>query len=79
MCYKPVDLLIILVTKFLSAITSLTQKLAFHLPHVLIRGTILCGAMLGTALKRRELFKDILCLRDYAERVVAIFSNKIKS
>ena len=79
MCCKPVDLLIILVTKFLSAITSLTQKLAFHLPHVRILGTIHCGAMQRTAFKRRELFQDILCLRDYAERVVAIFSNKIKS
>ena len=29
--------------------------------------------------KRRELFQDIICCRDYAERVVASFSNQIQS
>ena len=32
-----------------------------------------------TAVKRRELFQDVLCCRDYAERVVAIFTNKTQS
>ena len=32
-----------------------------------------------TAFKRRELFQDVLCCRDYSERVVAIFSNQIQS
>ena len=55
------------------------QKLAFHLPHVRIVGTNNCGEMLRTAFKRRELFQDVLCRRDYAERLVARFANKIQS
>ena len=55
------------------------QKLAFHLPHVRILGTNHCGEMRHRAFKRRELFQDFLCRRDYAERVVASFSNQIKS
>ena len=55
------------------------QKLAFHLPHVRILGTNHCGEMLRTTFKRRESFQDVLCRRDYAERVVARFSNQIKS
>ena len=35
--------------------------------------------MRRTAFKRRELFQDVLCCRDYFERVVAIFSNQIQS
>ena len=35
--------------------------------------------MRRTAFKRRELFQDVLCCRDYAERVVASFSNQIQS
>ena len=35
--------------------------------------------MQRTAFKRRELFQDLLCRRDYAERVVAGFSNQIQS
>ena len=53
------------------------QKLAFHLPDVRILGTYHCGAMRRTAFKRRELFQDVLCHSDYAERVVASFTNKI--
>ena len=37
------------------------------------------GEMRRRALKRRELFQDILCRLDYAERVVASFSNQIQS
>ena len=55
------------------------QKLAFHLPHVRILGTNHCGKMQNTALKRRELSQDVLCRRDYAERVVARFSHQIQS
>ena len=55
------------------------QKLAFHLPHVRILGTNHCGELRRTALKRRELFQDVLCCRDYAERVVASFANQIQS
>ena len=54
------------------------QKLAFHLPHVRILGTNHCGAMRRTAFKQRELFQDVLCRCDYAERVVASFSHKIQ-
>ena len=55
------------------------QELAFHLPHVRILGTNHCGEMLRTAFKRRELFQEFLCLRDYSERVVSSFANKIRS
>ena len=55
------------------------QKLAFHLPHVRILGTNQCDEMLHTAFKRRGLFQDVICSRDYAEMVVARFSYQIKS
>ena len=55
------------------------QKLAFHPPHVRILGTNHCGEMQHTAFKRRELFQDFLCCRDYAERLVARFSHQIQS
>ena len=51
----------------------------FHLPHVCIIGTNHCGEMRRTDFKRRELFQDIICHRDYAERVVASFANQIQS
>ena len=54
------------------------QKLAFHLPHVRILGTNHCGEMQHTAFKRHELFQDVLCRCDYAERLVAIFDNQIQ-
>ena len=52
------------------------QKLAFHLPHVRIIGTNHCGDLRHTAFKCRELFQDVLCHHDYAERVVARFSHQ---
>ena len=55
------------------------QKLAFHLPHVRIIVTNHCGEMRHTAFKRRELSQYVLCCCDYAERLVAIFSNQIQS
>ena len=55
------------------------HKLAFHLLHVHIFGTNHCGELRRTAFKRRELFQDVLCRRDYAERVVASFDNQIQS
>ena len=55
------------------------QKLAFHLPHVYILGTNHCGAMQRKDFKRRELFQDVLCRRDYSERLVARFSHQIQS
>ena len=55
------------------------HKMTFHLPHVRILGTNHCGEMRRTAFKRRELFQDVLCRRDYAERVLASFDNQIQS
>ena len=55
------------------------QKLAFHLPHVRILSTNNCVEMRRIAFKWHELFQDIICRSDYAERVVASFSNQIKS
>ena len=55
------------------------QKNSFHLPHVRILGTNHCGEMRRIAFKLRELFQDVLCCRDYAERVVASFADQIQS
>ena len=55
------------------------QKLAFCLPHVRILGTNHCGETRCTAFKKRELFQDVLCCCDYAEKVVTRFANKIQS
>ena len=54
------------------------QKLDFHLPHVHILGTNHCGEMRLKSFKRRELFQDLICCRDYAKRVAASFSNQIQ-
>ena len=54
------------------------QKLTFHLPHVRILVTNHCGEMRRTAFKRCELFQDVLCSLDYADRVVSIFDNQIQ-
>ena len=35
--------------------------------------------MRRTAFKRRELFQDDICRRDYSERVVSSFANQIQS
>ena len=51
------------------------QKLAFHIPYVQIMDTNHCGESRRTAFKRRKLFQDVLCRRDYAERVVASFPH----
>ena len=59
--------------------TPAIQNLAFHLSHVRILGKNHCGEMRCTAFKRCELFQDVLCHSDYAERIVAIFANKIQS
>ena len=53
------------------------QKLAFHLPHVRIFGTNHCGKMRHTSFKRRELFQDVICSHDYAEKVVTNFVEQI--
>ena len=55
------------------------QKLAFHLPHVQILGINHCGDSCRTVFKRRESFQEVLCHRDYDDRVVAIFAHQIKS
>ena len=55
------------------------QELAFNLPHVRILGANHCVKLRRTAFKRHELFQDVLCRHDYAERLVASFANKIQS
>ena len=55
------------------------KNLAFHLPHVRILDTNHCDEMRHTDFKRRELFQDLLCHRDYAEGIVASFSHQIQS
>ena len=55
------------------------QNLAFHLPQIIILGTNHCGNTRSEALKRHAANKDVLCCRDYVERVVASFSHQIKS
>ena len=55
------------------------RKLAFHLLHVRILGTNHCGELRRTAFKQHELFQDVLCRCDYADRVVASFANQIQS
>ena len=55
------------------------KKLAFHLPHVRILGTNHCGEIRPKAFKGHELFQDVLCRCDYAERVVTGFANQIQS
>ena len=42
-------------------------------------GTNHCGEIQHTAFKRHELFQNVICCRDYDERVVASFDNKIQS
>ena len=54
-------------------------KLAFHIPHVHILGTNHCRHYRRTAFKQRKLFQDVLCHRDYSQRVVASFTHQIKS
>ena len=53
--------------------------MAFHLPHVRIIITNQCGEIRRKSFKRREIFQDVICCRDYDGWVVAIFSHKIKS
>ena len=55
------------------------QKLAFRIPHLQILGTNHCGDSRQTVFKRRESFQDVLCRRDYYERLVTSFSNQIQS
>ena len=54
-----------------------TQKFAFHVPHVQILGKNHCGNSRQDVFKRRESFKDVLCRRDYDERVVDSFAHQI--
>ena len=52
------------------------QNLAFHFPHVCILRTNHCGNTRREALKSCSTNQDMLCRRDYYERVVAIFAPK---
>ena len=55
------------------------QKNSFNLPHVRILGTNQYGEMRRTSFKRCELFQDVLCCCEYAERVVSSFANQTES
>ena len=55
------------------------QRLDFQLPHMHIIGTNNCAELQLTSFKRSKLFQGVLCRCDYDERVVAIFSHKIRS
>ena len=55
------------------------QKLAFLVPHVQILDKNHCDDSCRTVFKRHESFQDVLCHRDYAERLVASFSHQIQS
>ena len=55
------------------------QKLAFYLTHVRILGKNHCAEMQRIAFKQLKLFQDVICRRDYDERVVVSFANQIKS
>ena len=55
------------------------QNLSFHLTHIRIVGTNQCGNTRHEEFKRRRENKDVLCHRDYAERLVASFAHQIKS
>ena len=54
------------------------NQLAFHIRYVQILGTNQCGKSSQTEFKHHESFKDVICCRDYAERVVASFTHKIQ-
>ena len=55
------------------------HKLAFHILPVQILGKNHCGDSRRNAFKLRESFQDVLCCRDYAERVVSSFPHQIQS
>ena len=54
------------------------QKLVFHIPNVQILGANHCGESRQNSFKRCESFQDVFCHCDYADRVVASFSNQIQ-
>ena len=55
------------------------QKLAFQIPHVQILGMNHCGDYRRISFKRCESFQNVLCRRDYSERVVASFAHPKQS
>ena len=55
------------------------QKLAFNLPHVRILGPHHCGKESHEAFKCWGNLHDVLCRRDYIERVLSSFDHKINS
>ena len=52
------------------------QKLLFNIPHVQILVTNDCVESRQTSFKIRGSFEDVLCRRNFAERVAAIFLIK---
>ena len=55
------------------------QHLVFHLPRVRILGTNHCGNTRHEAFKHHIAKQDVLCCRDYSERLIASFAHQIQS
>ena len=54
------------------------QKLEFHILHVQVLVSNQCGDSRLTTFKHRKSFQDVLCRRDYYERLVSSFSHQIQ-
>ena len=54
------------------------QKIAFHLPHMLILGTHYYSNTFREAFKCCRVFKNVLCSHDYSNRLVSSFSRPIQ-
>ena len=59
--------------------TTISDFHDFQIPHVRILGKNNCGEMRRSDFKQRELFQDVLCCRDCAQRLVANSDNQIQS
>ena len=55
----------------------LVQKVEFHLPHICILGTHHCDNTRHEASKCCRAFQDVLCSRDYFNKVVSSFAQQI--
>ena len=54
------------------------QNLAFHLPFLINLGTRHCGITLQVAFNCCSDFQDLLCRRDYSERIIARLAHQIE-
>ena len=56
----------------------MNTKMEFHPQKVSILGTYQCGNTHCEAFKHIQPFQDVLCWRDYSERVLSIFAHQIQ-